>query len=55
MVRAGDMGTIPFCYLSGCRNVAHGYNHDLASADQAEGLPNVLREFLGAGGWSTNP
>ena len=33
VVRAGDTGTIPFSYRDGCRNGAHRYNHDLASAD----------------------
>ena len=46
---AGDTGTIPFRCRSGCRNGAHRYNHELASADSSRGLPNVLREFLGAG------
>ena len=49
VVGAGDTGTIPFRCRSGCRNGTHRYSHELASADSSRGLPNVLREFLGAG------
>ena len=37
VVWAGDTGTIPFRYRSGCCNGSHRYNHDLASADSSRG------------------
>ena len=37
VVRAGDTGTIPFCYHSSCCNGTHRYNHDLFSADSSRG------------------
>ena len=37
VVRAGDMGTIPFSYCNGCRNGTHRYEHDLANADTSAG------------------
>ena len=47
---AGDTGTIPFGYSNGCRNRAHSYNHDLASADSSRGAVNSW-----AVGWSSDP
>ena len=37
VVQAGDTGIIQSCHCIGCRNGAHRYNHDLASADSSRG------------------
>ena len=58
VVRAGDMGTIPFSYRSGCSNDAHSYNHDLASADSNRGAGDGCPMYFmnsWALGWSSDP
>ena len=37
VVRAGNMGTIPFSYRNGCRNGTNCYDHALAKADTSAG------------------
>ena len=62
VVRAGDTGTIPFGYSSGCCNGCHRYNHDLASADfsrwaglaAGDGCPMYFVNSQ-APGWSSKP
>ena len=58
VVRAGDTGTIPFCYHSSCCNCAHCYNHDLFSADSSRGAgDNCPMCFVNSWvlGWSHDP
>ena len=53
VVRAGDTGTIPFRYRSGCRNGAHRYNHELASADSSRGAGDgCLMYFVNSLRWA---
>ena len=52
---SGDCGIIPFSYRDGCRNGAHRYDHDLASADTSAGAGDgCLMYFVNswALGWS---
>ena len=58
VVRAGDTGIIPFGYFNGCRNGAHGYNHNLANADSSKGAGDSCPMYLvnsRALGWSSDP
>ena len=55
VIRAGDTGTIPFSYSYGCRNGAHKYNQDLASADTRSGAGDGCPVYIvnsWALGWS---
>ena len=57
--RAGDTGTIPFCYHSSCRNCAHRYtDHDLFSTDSSRGArDDCPMYFMNSWvlGWSIDP
>ena len=58
VVRAGDTGIIPFGYFNGCRNGAHGYNHNLANADSSKRAGDSCPMYFvnsRALGWSSDP